>query len=109
MPTRVYRIVVLPGDGIGPEVMTETRRILRVVERRLDVRFDFHEDLIGGACIDRYGVALRPETLEQCRRAHAVLLGAVGGPRWDDPRAPVRPEQGLLALRKGLGLFANLR
>ncbi|GBC83829.1 3-isopropylmalate dehydrogenase [bacterium HR11] len=109
MQTRIYRIIVLPGDGIGPEVMAEALRVLRVVERRFGVRFEFHEDLIGGACIERYGVALRPETLERCRRAHAVLLGAVGGPRWDDPRAPVRPEQGLLTLRKGLGLFANLR
>ncbi len=109
MQTRVCRIIVLPGDGIGPEVMAEALRVLQVVERRFGVRFEFHEDLIGGACIDRYGVALRPETLERCRRAHAVLLGAVGGPRWDDPRAPVRPEQGLLTLRKGLGLFANLR
>jgi 3-isopropylmalate dehydrogenase len=105
----VYRIVVLPGDGIGPEVMAEALRVLRTVERRFGLGFEFCEDLIGGACIDRYGIALRPETLERCRRAHAVLLGAVGGPRWDDPRSSVRPEQGLLALRKGLGLFANLR
>jgi len=104
-----YRIVVLPGDGVGPEVMEEALRVLQAVGRRFGHRFDLHHDLAGGACIDRYGVALRPQTLEACRRSHAVLLAAVGGPKWDDPRAPVRPEQGLLALRKGLGLFANLR
>ncbi len=104
-----YRIVALPGDGIGPEVMAEGLKALQAVERRFGHHFQVEEDLVGGACIDRYGVAIRPETLERCRRAHAVLLAAVGGPRWDDPSLPVRPEQGLLALRKGLGLFANLR
>ncbi|GBD12180.1 3-isopropylmalate dehydrogenase [bacterium HR24] len=104
-----YRIIALPGDGVGPEVMAEGLRVLQAVERRFGHRFQVEEDLVGGACIDRYGLAIRPETLERCRRAHAVLLAAVGGPKWDDPTAPVRPEQGLLALRKGLGLFANLR
>jgi 3-isopropylmalate dehydrogenase len=104
-----YRIVALPGDGVGPEVMAEGLRVLRAVERRFGHRFLVEEDLVGGACIDRHGVAIRPQTLERCRRAQAVLLAAVGGPKWDDPTAPVRPEQGLLALRKGLGLFANLR
>ncbi len=104
-----YRIVALPGDGVGPEVMAAALRVLRAVERRFGHRFQVEEDLVGGACIDRHGVAIRPETLERCRRAQAVLLAAVGGPKWDDPTAPVRPEQGLLALRKGLGLFANLR
>ncbi len=104
-----YRIVILPGDGIGPEVVAEGVRILRAVERTFGHRFIIEEDLIGGACIDRYGVAIRPETVERCRRAEAVLLGAVGGPRWADPAAPVRPEQGLLMLRKQLRLFANIR
>ena len=104
-----YRIVVLPGDGIGPEVVAEGVRVLRAVEKAFGHRFVIEEDWIGGACIDRYGVAIRPETIERCRRADAVLLGAVGGPRWSDPAAPVRPEQGLLALRKQLRLFANLR
>src|ERR671937_1369645 len=99
------RIVTLPGDGIGPEVMHAAERLL---ERVGD--FDFDERLIGGASIDAHGTALLPEVLERCRASDAVLLGAVGGPKWDstDPDAP-RPEQGLLGLRKGLELFANLR
>ena len=100
------RIVTLPGDGIGPEVMAPTLEVLR----RLRADLDFEERAFGGAAIDAYGTALTDETLAACRGADAVLLAAVGGPRWDttDPRAP-RPEQGLLALRKGLGLYANLR
>jgi 3-isopropylmalate dehydrogenase len=105
----MYRIVVLPGDGIGPEVTQEAVKVLEAVGRRFGHRFVFTEDLIGGACIDRYGVALRPETIARCRRSAAVLLGAVGGPKWDDPQAPVRPEQGLLGLRKALKVYANLR
>ena len=100
-----HRIVTLPGDGIGPEVMAPT---LAVLERLGDFRFEEHP--FGGAEIDAHGAPLTDETLEACRGADAVLLAAVGGPRWDstDPQAP-RPEQGLLGLRKGLGLFANLR
>jgi 3-isopropylmalate dehydrogenase len=105
----MYRIVVLPGDGIGPEVTAEALKVLRAVGERCGHRFAFEEHPFGGTCIDQYGVALRPETLRRCRRAHAVLLGAVGGPKWDDPRAPVRPEQGLLALRQALRVYANLR
>ncbi|MFL5820620.1 MAG: 3-isopropylmalate dehydrogenase [Solirubrobacteraceae bacterium] len=99
------RIVVLPGDGIGPEVMACAREAL---PRLGD--FEFEEYAFGGASIDRHGAALRDEVLDRCRAADAVLLGAVGGPRWDttDPQAP-RPEQGLLGLRQGLGLYANLR
>ena len=104
-----FRIAVLPGDGIGPEVMDEALKVLRAVEWRYDHTFELVPDVVGGAAIDQYGIALRPETLEMARRSDAVLFGAVGGPKWDDPQAPVRPEQGLLALRKGLGLFANLR
>ncbi len=101
----VARIVSLPGDGIGPEV---TAAALSVLERLGD--FEISEHLVGGASIDAHGIALTDETLVACREADAVLLGAVGGPKWDstDPAAP-RPEQGLLGLRKGLELYANLR
>mgnify|MGYP000197403190 CR=1 FL=1 len=99
------RIALLPGDGIGPEIVAAAREVLDAVGD-----FDYEEHLVGGASIDASGIALTDPVLEQCRRADAVLLGAVGGPKWDttDPDAP-RPEQGLLGLRKGLGLFANLR
>ncbi len=102
-------IVVLPGDGIGPEVIAEAVRVLEVVARRGGHELRFEERLMGGCSIDRHGVALTDETLADCKASDAVLLGAVGGPKWDDPRAKVRPEQGLLGLRKGLGVFANLR
>jgi 3-isopropylmalate dehydrogenase len=103
------RIVTLPGDGIGPEVTAEAVRVLQVVARRGGHQLEFAERLMGGCSIDRHGVALTDEVLADCKASSAVLLGAVGGPRWDDPQARVRPEQGLLALRKGLGVFANLR
>ena len=102
-------IVVLPGDGIGPEVTTAAVAVLRAVGRRYRHRFELHEHAIGGAAIDACGDPLPAATLAACRSADAVLLGAVGGPQWSDPRAKVRPEQGLLALRKALGLYANLR
>jgi 3-isopropylmalate dehydrogenase len=102
-------IVVLGGDGIGPEVTAEAVRVLRAVAKKRGHHFDFREELMGGCSIDRHGTPLTDEVLEACRQSSAVLLGAVGGPKWDDPRAAVRPEQGLLALRKGLGVFANLR
>jgi 3-isopropylmalate dehydrogenase len=102
-------ILVLPGDGVGPEVMAEALRVLESVEKRGNHEFDLTEDVAGGAAIDKFGTALHEQTLEKAKRSDAVLFGAVGGPKWDDPRAKVRPEQGLLALRKGLGLFANLR
>jgi 3-isopropylmalate dehydrogenase len=105
----MYHIMVLPGDGIGPEVTQETVKVLKAVGHRFGHQFQFTEDLFGGICIDQHGVALRPETIARCRRSHAVLLGAVGGPKWDDPQATVRPEQGLLALRKALKVYANLR
>jgi 3-isopropylmalate dehydrogenase len=104
-----FEILVLAGDGIGAEVTAEGVRVLGAVGKRFGHRFALSEDLVGGACIDRHGVALRPETLQAARRSHAVLFGAVGGPRWDDPNAKVRPEDGLLALRAELGLWANLR
>lgn len=102
-------IVLLPGDGIGPEVVAESRRVLEAVARRFDRDFAFAEHPIGGIAIDRHGTPLPESTLAACRAADAVLLGAVGGPKWDDPTAAVRPEQGLLAIRKELGLYANLR
>jgi len=103
------KIVILPGDGIGPEICKATRTVLERVAGRFGHSFDFTEHAIGGAAIDAYGTALPDATLAACRGADAVLLGAVGGPKWDDPNGKVRPEQGLLAIRKGLGLFANLR
>jgi 3-isopropylmalate dehydrogenase len=102
-------IVVLPGDGIGPEVTTEAVRVLQVVAKKRGHDFTYVERLMGGCSIDAHGVALTESVLAECQRSSAVLLGAVGGPKWDDPKAKVRPEQGLLALRKGLGVFANLR
>ncbi len=103
------KIVLLPGDGVGPEVIAEAVRVLAIVGETFGHRFTFEEFLIGGAAIDAVGDPLPPATLVACRAADAVLLGAVGGPKWADPTASVRPEQGLLGLRKGLGLFANLR
>ena len=99
------RIVTLPGDGIGPEIMAAAVEVLGVIGE-----FEFDEQLMGGSSIDAHGTALTDDVLATCRSADAVLLAAVGGPKWDttDPSAP-RPEQGLLGLRKGLGLFANLR
>jgi len=102
-------IVVLPGDGIGPEVIQAAVAVLDAVGERFDHNFQTQEYLIGGCAIDNYGTALPEDTLAACRTTDAVLLGAVGGPKWDDPNAKVRPEDGLLGLRKELGLFANLR
>ena len=101
-----FTIALLPGDGIGPEIVTQATRVLQAV---CGERVGFAEGLIGGAAIDATGSALPDETIALCQRADAVLLGAVGGPKWDDPAALVRPEQGLLAIRRALGLFANLR
>ena len=102
-------IVLLPGDGIGPEVVGEAVRVLAAVAAQFGHQFQFSERLMGGCSIDRFGVALTDEVLADCQASSAVLLGAVGGPKWDDPAAKVRPEQGLLALRKGLAVYANLR
>jgi 3-isopropylmalate dehydrogenase len=102
-------IVLVPGDGIGPDVVTEAVKVLEKIAQRFGHSFHFSKYLIGGCSIDAFGTALTAEALEACKKADAVLLGAVGGPRWDNPQAAVRPEQGLLALRKGLGVFANLR
>ena len=103
------RIAVLAGDGIGAEVTAEAVRALESVAARFEHRFVFEPALLGGAAIDATGEPLPPATLAAAKRADAILLGAVGGPKWSDPNAQVRPEQGLLQLRKALGLFANLR
>jgi 3-isopropylmalate dehydrogenase len=103
------RITVLGGDGIGPEVTAEAVRVLQAVADAYGHEFEFAEALIGGAAIDASGSPLPPRTIDVCRSCEAVLLGAVGGPKWSDPNARVRPEQGLLELRRTLGLYANLR
>lgn len=103
------KITLLPGDGIGPEIVRETTKILDEVASRFNHTFHYTEQLIGGIAIDKTGNPLPEETLGACLNSDAVLLGAVGGPKWDDPTAAVRPEQGLLKIRKELGLFANLR
>ncbi len=102
-------IVTLPGDGIGMEVVAEGVKVLAAVAARFGHEFTFEEHLLGGCAIDATGEPLPAATLAACQRADAILLGAVGGPKWSDPAAPVRPEQGLLGLRKALGLYANLR
>ena len=102
-------LLLLPGDGVGPEVTAEARRVLAAVGRAFGHQFSFRELPVGGAAIDATGDPLPAATLAACREASAVLLGAVGGPRWSHAEAPVRPEQGLLRLRQELGLFANLR
>lgn len=102
-------LVTLPGDGIGPEIVAQAQRVLEHVAREFNHEFSFEEHLMGGIAIDETGDPLPDATLAACKKADAVLLGAVGGPKWDDPKAKTRPEKGLLAIRKGLGLFANLR
>ncbi len=103
------KIVVLAGDGIGPEVTNEARKILQVVAQKFSHQFEFDDQLMGGRAIDERGTSLPDETVAACKTADAVLLGAVGGPKWDNPNAKDRPERGLLGIRKALNLFANLR
>ena len=102
-------ITLLPGDGVGPEVTAAARDVLEAIANRHGHRFTFDEQLIGGAAIDAGGDPLPPSTISSCRECDAVFLGAVGGPKWSDPNAAVRPEQGLLKIRSELGLYANLR
>jgi 3-isopropylmalate dehydrogenase len=109
MSSITAKIVILGGDGIGPEVTHEGLRVLEAIASRFGHDFKFEAHLIGGAAIDATQSALPAPTVSACGSADAVLLGAVGGPKWSDPNARIRPEQGLLALRKALGLFANLR
>ncbi len=104
-----YRIATIPGDGVGPEVVAAATAALEAVGRRFGFELAWTAHLVGGIAIDTYGVPIRDQDLAACGAADAVLLGAVGGPRWDDPHAAVRPEQALFALRGGLGLYANLR
>ncbi|WP_462379078.1 3-isopropylmalate dehydrogenase [Pseudomonas sp. Marseille-QA0892] len=103
------QILVLPGDGIGPEIMAEAVKVLSVANEKYALGFALVEDVIGGAAVDKHGVPLADETLERARHADAVLLGAVGGPKWDKIERDIRPERGLLKIRSQLGLFGNLR
>ncbi|XGV98012.1 MAG: 3-isopropylmalate dehydrogenase [Leptolyngbya sp. BL-A-14] len=107
--TQHYRITLLPGDGIGPEIMAVAVDVLKVVGAQLDLSFEFQEALMGGAAIDAKGEPLPAETLDLCKNSDAVLLAAIGGYKWDTLPRHLRPETGLLGLRAGLGLFANLR
>ena len=104
-----YRLAAIPGDGVGPDVLGAGRTALEAAGRAFGFALEWTELTVGGAGIDAYGVAIRPEDVAACAAADAVYLGAVGGPKWDDPTSSVRPEQALFALRGGLGLFANLR
>ncbi len=104
-----FNLTVLPGDGVGPEVCRETVKMLEAVGKKYKHSFNMNYRNVGGIAIDEEGVAISAETIDLCQQGDAVLLGAVGGPKWDDPLAKVRPEDGLLLLRKELGLFANLR
>jgi 3-isopropylmalate dehydrogenase len=107
--SKPIKLVILPGDGIGPEVMAEVRKVIGWLESNEGLSFDITEDKIGGAAFDEYGVPFADSTLEKCRAADAVIMGAVGGPKWDGVEYDKRPEAGLLRIRKELGLFANLR
>jgi 3-isopropylmalate dehydrogenase len=107
--TKNYRITLLPGDGIGPEIMAVAVNVLKVVGKKFDIQFEFQEALIGGAAIDATGEPLPEATLNNCRDSDAVLLAAIGGYKWDELPSDKRPEAGLLGLRAGLELFANLR
>ena len=104
-----FSITVLPGDGIGPEVVAEAVKVMNAVGSRFGHTFDTAYGRVGGNAIDDFGTPLPDETVEMCAETDGILFGAVGGPKWDDPRAPTRPEDGILAIRKSLGLFANLR
>ncbi|HUY38320.1 MAG TPA: 3-isopropylmalate dehydrogenase [Candidatus Binataceae bacterium] len=104
-----YKILVLKGDGIGPEVVGEALQVLKVIARRSAIDMEFKEGHIGGHAIDQFGTPMPEDTLKHAQDSDAILLGAVGGPKWDNPNATVRPEQALLGLRKALGLFANMR
>src|SRR6266567_6753612 len=105
----LFRVAVLPGDGIGPEVVAEAVKALKVVEEIRGPSFRFQTGLVGGSAIDATAVPLPAETIAICNNANAILLGAVGGPQWDSKRPEVRPEQGLLQLRQRMGLYVNLR
>ncbi len=105
----VYRVAKIPGDGIGPEIVDASLTVLGAAQQRFGFAIEWTEVLAGGIAIDAYGTSIRDEDLDILLASDAVLLGAVGGPKWDDPMAAVRPEQGLLKMRKVMGLYANLR
>ena len=107
--SKIFKLLILPGDGIGPEVMAEVTKLILAVEQSSGIKFEITYDDIGGAAYDRYGNPLADTTLEIAKQSHAVLLGAVGGEKWDDLDFSLKPEQGLLRIRKELELFANLR
>ena len=107
--TKNYTLTILPGDGIGPEIMAEVQKVISWLENKAGLSFTLHTDDIGGAAYERYGVPLADETLEKCQSSDAVIMGSVGGPQWDNVDYDKRPEAGLLRLRKEMGLFANLR
>ena len=107
--SKIFKLLILPGDGIGPEVMAEVTKLILAVEQSSGIKFEINYDDIGGAAYDRYGYPLADTTLEIAKQSHAVLLGAVGGEKWDDLDFSLKPEQGLLRIRKKLELFANLR
>ena len=104
-----YNVAVIPGDGIGPDIVTEAVKVLNVVGEKFGHKFEYEYVMAGGCSIDKNGEALPKETLDICKASDAVLLGAVGGPRWDDPDSKIRPEQALLGLRSGMNLYCNLR
>src|SRR5688572_28169454 len=109
MSARSYRILCLPGDGVGPEVIAEATATLQLVAAKRGITLELQSALIGGAAIDAYGVPLRPEDAALADQVDAILLGAVGGPKWDHLPRERRPEAGLLGIRRALGLFANVR
>ncbi len=109
MSDQIFTLTILPGDGIGPEVMAEVRKVIDWLQDSGQAQFNIHEDKIGGAAYDEYGVPFADSTLEKCRASNAIIMGAVGGPKWDGVDYNKRPEAGLLRIRKELGLFANLR
>jgi 3-isopropylmalate dehydrogenase len=108
-PPPVYSLVAIPGDGVGPDVVAAAKQVVGAAGEHFGFAVAWTDLVVGGAGIDAYGAPIRDQDLAACGAADAVILGAVGGPRWDDPRAPVRPEQALFAMRCGLGLYANLR
>lgn len=103
------KIILLPGDGIGPEIIAEAHKVLEAVDRRFKIGLTYEYDLIGGSAVDQHGMPLTHDTLEKCKAADAVLMGSVGGPKWDTLDSAIRPEKGLLKIRYEMGLFANLR
>ena len=103
------KLLILPGDGVGPEAIDEVKKIIDIFNKKKIINIEIEEELVGGACIDECKVPVKDETIEKAKKSDAILLGAVGGPKWDNLPFDQRPEQGLLKLRSNLQLFANLR